>query len=179
MKTTYINYLLSVSLFLVVILYWHFDKRYFDSNIDLLIENKNTCTLECAIFDYYQSFGEVPDNIQVLITYISQNDLYLMNVQALIDPLSRTPGFLNYIPFKNSQSGLLEAYILFSVGVDGELNFDISNQDNYSFSSITDVKLFYENSENLNDLKYDVWARVFGTKDLIVSKKNFGSNSDY
>jgi len=173
MKSTYFNYLLSVSLLAILSLYWYLDKRSFDSSIEIMIDNRNTCTIECAISDYYQTFGEVPDNIQVLFTYICQHDLYLMNVSTFIDPLSRTPRFLNYIPFRNIESGVLDAYILFSVGVDNRLNFDIIDQDDYNFYNITRSNLFYNESENLVDLKYNILDRVFGNKDLIVLEKNF------
>jgi hypothetical protein len=96
-----------------------------------------------------------------------------MNVSTFIDPLSRTPRFLNYIPFRNIESGVLDAYILFSVGVDNRLNFDIIDQDDYNFYNITRSNLFYNESENLVDLKYNILDRVFGNKDLIVLEKNF------
>lgn len=173
MKSVYLIYLLSASLLALLFHYWYLDKRSFDSSIEIMIDNQNTCTIECAIFDYYQTFGEVPDNIQILFTYICQHDLYLMNVSAFIDPLSKTPRFLHYIPFRNNQSGVLDAYILFSVGIDKRFNFNLIDQDDYDFYSITRSNLFYNESENLIDLQYNILNRVFGNKDLIVLKKNF------
>lgn len=171
MKSTYLNYLLTVSLLVLISLYWYLDKRSFDSSIEIMIDNQNTCTIECAISDYYQSFGEVPDNIQILFAYICQHDLYLMNVSAFIDPLSKTPRFLNYVPFRNSQSGVLDAYILISAGIDNRLNY--IDQDDHDFYSITRSNLFYNESENLLDLRYNILDRVFGNKDLLILKKNF------
>jgi len=171
MKFTYLNYLLTVSLLVLISLYWYLDKRSFDSSIEIMIDNQNTCTIECAISDYYQSFGEVPDNIQILFAYICQHDLYLMNVSAFIDPLSKTPRFLNYVPFRNSQSGVLDAYILISAGIDNRLNY--IDQDDHDFYSITRSNLFYNESENLLDLRYNILDRVFGNKDLLILKKNF------
>jgi hypothetical protein len=172
MKFTYLNSILFISLIALLFFIWFLNKRSFDANIDILIDNQNTCTIECAIFDYYQTFGEVPDNMQVLFKYICQHDLYLMNASALIDPLSRTPRFLNYIPFKNSQNGVLDAYILLSVGIDARLDFKLIDQNNYDFYSITNSDFFYNESESIVDIGYSIWDQYFGNKDLIILKKN-------
>lgn len=175
MRIKILFFLLLALVTYVILQCWYVDRSSFYRKIEILTENKDLCTIDCAIEDYYRLYDEVPNNQQELIKFIADWDIYLINLAALIDPFSKESELLLYVPFLNRQTGKLDSYVLLSAGIDGYVDFDLMKQSNSDSDSIIDDSLFYQLSDDLSNSKYNLWSRLFGKRDLLVSKNIFSS----
>ncbi len=124
--------------------------------------------------DYFYGNFECPINIEELMEFAEGKPMYISALNSFRDPFLSDKGRVQYIPLYNRNNQRREGYIIFSSGIDRELNNSLIIDDTVYFDQLN--KNCFYNSTNWKpneitmsiDSDYKLADRILGRKDLLL-----------
>lgn len=119
---------------------------------------------------YFDKYYEAPINLNEL-HYILQEYPIIPN-DTYTDPFSSKGNKLLYIPIYNPVNLKRESILLISAGVDGKINNRYQESDTIFTYMVDDMLKLYNNPNDIEIPRYNLFKRLFGKKDYAIMYLN-------
>jgi hypothetical protein len=167
-----------VILVLSVALILHIKKQKmsYSDNISIIQKNKELLNYDMVFEAYLDFHGVYPKNLESIYTFLEEFPVFKLDFESFIDPFSRTENLLAYHPVYNKKNKKRIGYLIYSAGLDGKIQNQLSESDSLFLNNIELSSLFYNKLEPAcrsimidSVCSYSALQNLFGKKDYLIS----------